>query len=145
MPEVRAPQGGVAQGVVLRVVVGHDEHVRSGRQRVEHHLGQRRMVHLDPGDGVGQPRHRRGVELLLARVDEVEVEVVPAEDAGQLVTDVAHAEDGDAGRDGQGLEEDADLAAAALPPVLGARLVAEGDGRAAPVRSRPPRASAAPG
>ena len=58
----------------------------------------------------------------------MQVEVVPAEDAGELATDVPHAEDGDARPHGQRLEEDADLAAAALAAVLGARLVAEGDG-----------------
>ena len=101
------------------------------RQPGEHDLGQRRVVHLDPRDGVveqGEPL--AAVELLRARVDEVQVEVVAGEDAGELEPDVADPEDGDRrARRRSGSEEDGHLAAAALAAVLGAGLVAEGESR----------------
>ena len=68
---------------------------------------------------------RARVELLLARVDQVQLEVVAGQDPGQLEPDVPDAEDGHRTAPRQRLEQHVDLAAAALPPVLGARLVAE--------------------
>ena len=55
-----------------------------------------------------------GGELLGAGVDEVQVEVVAGQDAGQLQADVAHAEDRDGGTTGSGSSRTRHLAAAAL-------------------------------
>ena len=55
--EVVEPDGGVAEGDVLGVVVGHHQQVRAGRQLGEHELGQHRhRVHVHGGDSVGQRR-----------------------------------------------------------------------------------------
>ena len=83
------------------------------------------MVDLDPGGGAGEDGQPLVGELVGAGVDEVQVEVVARQHAGQLEPDVADPEHGDRRDDGQGLEQEGDLAAAALPAVLGARLVAQ--------------------
>src|SRR5690606_7748610 len=74
---------------------------------------------------------------------EVEVEVVPGQDAGDLIPDVTHAEDGDARRCGEGLEEDGDLPATALDAVTGDDVLAEsggeGLGKAGPCSQHRPR------
>ena len=132
-----AAQGGVAQGGVLGVVVGHDEHVGARRQLGEHDLGEHRhvAVHVDPRPRVGEHREALGGELVGPGVDQVQVEVVAGQDARQLQADVAHPEDRDGGRHGQGFEQDRHLAAAALDAVLAGRLVGEGH---ANVSGRPP-------
>ena len=58
-------------------------------------------------------------------VDEVQLEVVARQDPGELQADVADAEDGDGGYDGQRLQEQRDLTAAALHAVLVGRLVGQ--------------------
>ena len=123
-PEVVEPDGGVDEGDVLGVVVGHHQHVRARRQLGEHQLGQHRhRVDVHGGDGVGQRAERLGVQVLGAGVDQVQVEVVAGQDAGQLEADVADAEDRHARHHGQRLEQHGDLAAAALHAVLDRRLV----------------------
>ena len=78
-----------------------------------------------------------GHDLLLARVDEVQVHVVARQDARQLDADVPQTEDGDGRDHGERLEEDLHLAAAALTAVLRARPVAERE--LEPLRGGPAR------
>ena len=62
-------------------------------------------VDVHGGDRVGQRAQRSGVQVLGPGVDEVQVEVVAGQDAGQLEADVADAEDRDGRDDGQRLEQ----------------------------------------
>ena len=95
-------QRGVAQRDVLGVVVGHDQHVGAARQ-----LGRAR-ARAAPARGGRAPRPPRrpsdaeplAAELVGAGVDQVQLEVVPGQDPGQLEPDVADAEDRDGRHDG---------------------------------------------
>ena len=74
----------------------------------------RATASASPGIALGHP--------VRAAVDEVQLEVVTAQDASELGADVPHAEDRHGGHDGEWLEQHRHLAAAALLPVLaGAR------------------------
>ena len=115
-----AAQGGVAQGGVLRVVVGQHEHVGARRHLAQDELGEHRVVHVHARHGVVEHGEAGRAELVLARVDEVQLEVVPGQDPGQLEPDVAEAEDRHRRRDRERLEQHVDLTAAALATVLGA-------------------------
>ena len=64
--------------------------------------GTRGVVDVDAAPGVVEDRQPRGVELLGARVDEVQLEVVAGQDPGQLEPDVPDAEDRDRRDDGSG-------------------------------------------
>ena len=144
-PEVVEPHGGVDEGDVLGVVVGHHQHVGARRQLGEHELGQHRhRVDVHGGDGIGQRAQRLGVQVLGAGVDQVQVEVVAGQDAGELEADVADAEDRHARHDGQRLEQHGDLAAAALHAVLdraalSERWLSNDSGRVPPDREQRPR------
>ena len=121
LPEVGEAEGGVAEGEVLGVVVGHDQHVGAGGQPLQHQLPQHRPVHLDvggPGGHVGQPEL---VELLGPGVDQVQPDLQPGQDPGQLEADVPDAEDRHRRPHREGFQQQPDLAAAALPAVLVAR------------------------
>ena len=116
--QVPAPQRRVAQRGVLGVVVGHDQHVAAGGQLAEHQLGHHRVVEVHPGQGVrGGRREPLRVDLGGAGVDQVQLQVVPGQDPGQLEADVPHPEDRDGGHRAQRLEQQRHLAAAALHAV----------------------------
>ena len=66
-------------------------------------------------------------ELVGPGVDQVQLEVVAGEDPRQLQPDVADAEDRHGGHHRERLEQQRHLTAAALPAVVGARLVGERD------------------
>jgi len=65
---LRQPQGRVAQGEVLRVVVRHDHHVRAARQPLEYLLAEQRVVDTDVRGAVDHVREPDPVQLLGARV-----------------------------------------------------------------------------
>ncbi len=124
-PRRSGAQGHVAERGVLGVVVGHDEHVAARRHQTQHHLWNRRMVHVDAGDGVVETDQPTRLDRVAARVDEMQLEVVAGQDAGELEPDVADPEDRHGGHHGQRFEEQLDVAPAALAPVGGVGLVAE--------------------
>ena len=64
---------------------------------------------------VGQPEL---VELVGAGIDQVQLDLQPGQDPGQLVADMADAEDRDHRPGRQRFQQQRDLAAAALPAVL---------------------------
>ena len=114
----------VDQGGILGVVVRHHQHVGAGRELAEHQLGKHRhMVDVDSRSRVGEWSECHIAELLRPGVDQVQVELVPGQDAGQLQSDVPNAEDGYRGQDGQRVEQHSYLATAALHSVLDGRLV----------------------
>ena len=80
---------------------------------------------MDPGRRVGERGERLIGELLGSGVDQVQVELVSRQDAGQLYSDVPDAEDGYRRQDGQRVEQHCHLATAALHSVLDRRLVGE--------------------
>ena len=89
-------------------------------------LGQHRdVVRVDPGDGVVEDGQHLGRQLLGPGVDQVQLQVVPGQDPGQLETDVPDPEDRDRGQHGKRLEQESHLAAAALDAVAHRRLVGE--------------------
>ena len=79
---------------------------------------------------------RSGAVCVGARVDQVQLQVVPGQDAGQLEADVPQPEDRDGRHHRQGFEQHRHLAAAALHAVLVRRLVRQRDGAAAPAPAR---------
>ena len=85
----------------------------------EHQLGHRRVVDVHPGDRVVEDAEPVVAELVGARVDEVQLDVVPGQDAGQLEADVADPEDRHRGHHGERFEQHLHLATAALLAVLG--------------------------
>ena len=97
-------------------------------QLADHELGQDgHLVHVHVGDRVVEDGQSLGGQLLGARVDEVQLEVVPGEHPRELESDVADAEDRHRGHDQQRLEQQADLTATALHAVLERRLVRQRD------------------
>ena len=90
------PQHRITQRYVLSVVVGHDQNVSARRQFAEHDLGhQRDMVHVHGGDRVAEHIEPVGGELFRTRIDQVQLEIVPGEDARKFQPDMAYAEDRD--------------------------------------------------
>ena len=96
------------------------------RHLAEDELGDRRVVDVHPGRRVVEHAEPVVTQLVGAGVDQVELEVVTGEDAGELETDVADPEDRDRRHHRERFEQDLHLAAAALLAVLGRRLVVEG-------------------
>ena len=124
--EVLAAQRGVAQRGVLRVVVSHHQDVRPGRQLCQDQLGEHwDVVHVHPGLGVVERSQGLARELPGARVDQVQVHVVPGQDPRQLQPDVADPEDRDRGSHLQRLQQHRHLPAAALHAMGEPRLVGE--------------------
>src|SRR5690606_12492943 len=121
--QVPPAQGGVAQDHVLGVVVGHDVDVGAGGQGLQHGLWGRCVVQVDAGDLAGELAG--AVELPGPRVDEVDGQRVPGEDACELQAHVPGPEDRDGRAGGQRLEQHGDLPAAALAPVAGGHAVVE--------------------
>src|SRR5690606_1625054 len=91
--QVPPAQGGVAQDHVLGVVVGHDVDVGAGGQGLQHGLRGRCVVQVDAGDLAGELAG--AVELPGPRVDEVDGQRVPGEDACELQAHVPGPEDRD--------------------------------------------------
>jgi hypothetical protein len=107
------------------VVVGHDQDVSVAGQLPQEKLAGHRLVHRDVRDPVGDVGQPEWVELLGPRVDEMQLELQPGQDPGQLVAHVAHPEHGDHGPRGQRLQQHLHHPAAALPPVLVAGVLAQ--------------------
>ena len=116
------------------MVVRHDQHVRSRRKIGHDRLRDRRVVEADRGDRVGErPGRARlteasGSEHLRARVDEVQLHLLPREDACELEADVSEAEDRDGWHSADRFEQHGDFASAALDAVFGRDPVVEGEG-----------------
>ena len=122
--EDAAAEDGVAQRRVLGVVVGHDQRVGARRELAQDDLREQRdAVDVDVRHRVRQRRQPLVGQLLGAAVDQVQLDVVPGEDARQLEPDVANAEDRHGGHDGQRLEQHRDRSSATLNAVLVRRLV----------------------
>ena len=111
-------EGGVTEGEVLGVVVSHDQHVGAGGQPLQDQLPQHRPMYLHvgrPGGHVGQPEL---VELLGPGVDQVQPDLQPGQDPGQLEAHVPDSEDRHGRPYREGFQQQPDLAAAALPAVV---------------------------
>ena len=121
-PRCAAAQGGVAERGVLGVVVRHDQHVAARGQLAEHQLRHHGVVAVHPRHGV---LDHDPVELAGPRVDQVQLDVVASQHQRQLGADVPDPEDRDRGHRPQRLEQQRDLAAAALHAVLGRGPVGE--------------------
>ena len=80
----------------------HDQHVRAAGQPFQHLLAEQRVVHGDIGGAVGDVGQPQLIELVLAGIDQVQLDLQPGQDPGQLVADVPDAEDRDVGRAGSG-------------------------------------------
>jgi hypothetical protein len=80
-------------------------------------------MHVHRGHGVLERRQHRGRQVVGPRVDQVQLEVVPGQDPGQLQPDVPDTEDGHRRDDRERLEQDGHLSPAALNAVLERRLV----------------------
>ena len=92
----------------------------------ERGLGHGQVLHVHRRHRIGEhgePFRRR--EHLGAGVDEVQLELLPAEHASELEADVADAEDHHRRHDPNGFQEHGDLSSAALHAVVGHGLVAE--------------------
>src|SRR5690625_4220888 len=120
-------QRGIAQGEILGVVVGEDEHMGPGRELIEHDLRGGWVMQRDVRGAGGDHLDRLRAEDVRARVGEMEVRVVAGEDPGDLLTHVAKPEHSDDRGRGHVFEEHLHHAPAALGAVVVARVFVEAE------------------
>ena len=119
-------KSGIDERGILGVVVRHHQHVGADGQFGKDQLGEHRdVVGVDPGDGVVEDGQHLRRQLVGPGVDQVQLQVVPGEDPGQLETDVPDPEDRDGRQHGERLEQEGHLTAAALDAVGHRRPVGE--------------------
>ncbi len=115
------------------MIVRHDQHVRARGEVGERGLGHGSVAHRHGRDRIGEqaarPRntHSIGMQHLGSRIDQVQLELLAREDAGELETHMPQTEDRDRRDDADRFEQHRDFSSAALHTVVGHGLVAQGE------------------
>ena len=132
--EARCSQCPLGDRQILGVIVGHDEHMRAGGQERQTRLRHRKVVHGDRCHCVGEESAVAGHseplrgEHRLPRVDEMQLDLLAAQDSRELEPHVSEPEDRDR-RDRQyRFKQHRDLSSAALHAIVCGCLVAQRHG-----------------